>query len=77
MQCSGREMRKYIGRKAFGDAFVRSVFKRNRFFSIKLLTWLYTSNIEAEECERKNLQDGFWIIESLMEATRIKFYVLF
>ena len=58
----------------WGDAFVKSVFTRDRFLLIRSnLTWAYISDITPTERIARNAVDGFWIIAVLFDAVKAKF----
>ena len=67
-------VRGYWSKGRWGDPHVRRAFSRTRFEAIRNnLTWTDTSDLTMQERAQKNIADGFWTINGLVEALKDKF----
>ena len=60
------ELKRYWEKSHFGDPYVKKLFRRDRFLDILYnLHWFDASEISDEERQRRNREDGFWVIEDI------------
>lgn len=68
------DIRGYWSKDMWGDAFVQSVFSRQRYLAIRTnLTWMDTTDITLADRAARNAADGFWTITGLFDTIRSKF----
>jgi len=72
------ELKKYWEKSYYGDSFMKKLFGRDRFLAILYnLHWFDASEMSDEERQRRNREDGFWVLEDFYEALRLNFMKYF